>query len=401
MNLINNLWIYIFFHLDGKSLRAIACVDHKFKKLSAEKALWKNAVIKQYDSKFIENLNYADNLVNNIWKKFIIADMKVLTPVKFTLVHKCPYFKCKDTYLIRHLSKGDNDTNLVLILREKDSDENSRNITQYCGYINENGLATTLGRIVSARYIYTGDLNCGQLSGVGSCYFKISKEEYKGGFLNSRFNGKGIYEYEYGFYYSECWSKSLPNKGILMYKDGGYFEGVFIDFERLSGIIIGDNGYKIYCQKFVDNQIDGLCIVEDASGYKERIEFRNGTIFESKENFYTKLNPSTIKCIQNKICTRAFTKLNYYPQVYYECLTCNITKGRNLGLCETCINICHKDHIINKRTFMSYAFYCDCHLKSLCQCFKFNENYSGLFNNIVPNKIVYHELLPTKYKINI
>lgn len=62
------------------------------------------------------------------------------------------------------------------------------------------------------------------------------------------------------------------------------------------------------------------------------------------------------------------------------------------------INILY--NIIKCNTTLSYAFYCDCHNKSLCLTFNLNGNYSHLFDDNIDEKIHYHELLPDEYKIH-
>jgi len=56
-------------------------------------------------------------------------------------------------------------------------------------------------------------------------------------------------------------------------------------------------------------------------------------------------------------CTFNVTKKSYAPQFLYHCLTCGLVG--NLGCCEVCAKICHKDHKITQRGY-STGFFCDC-----------------------------------------
>jgi hypothetical protein len=151
--------------------------------------------------------------------------------------------------------------------------------------------------------------------------------------------------------------------------------------------------------KFNHNgNLHGYCDHIDSSGHHMTIEFEDGKIVDGVEDFKKMLNPSLLKCIELGLCTRAFTKKIYYPQIYYSCITCNIMEEQGIGICETCVKLCHKDHKIVTKPVLSKGYYCDCHIKGLCLCFEYNRDYSILFNNMASGEVIYHDLLPNEDK---
>ena len=417
--------------LDSKTLRAISCVNKRFNKLIGDKLLWKKVIQREHDSRIIKNLEHIDEFIENIWKTFTLANLNIssfrelsdeITEKSYgkrkisnmSLINQeyLSYFQNDGDYIVWTLSKYNDSTELVLVLKENIEYKNGNKttkflITEYCGFINKH-YVTKKGKISSQYCTYIGELKDGYLHGNGKLIIaSIGNYEdgdyqggtYKGQFKNGHFDGEGILEYDDGFYYSDCWSDSNPIRGTLMYKQGGYFTGDFVGMICSNGIHVGRYGYILETKNCDKGQIDGICNLKDSSGHLMNIEFTNNNINEPVKVFRSKLNPSILKCIKMNICTRAFTGKIYYPQIYYRCLTCDLTDIKNLGICEVCANICHKNHKINpiisdNSGNMSYAFYCGCHIKSLCICFELNRDYSNIFDNIARLKIAYHDKLP-------
>lgn len=65
------------------------------------------------------------------------------------------------------------------------------------------------------------------------------------------------------------------------------------------------------------------------------------------------------------ICTYEATGETYIIQKEYHCRTCNLTG--NLGMCEVCARVCHKDHDIYCDG-IRYSFFCDCPVETSCKC---------------------------------
>ena len=112
----------------------------------------------------------------------------------------------------------------------------------------------------------------------------------------------------------------------------------------------------------------------DPSGHQSKFICDKGRIVDEKEEFEKKLNPSILKCYQQKICTSkifffyfffpiifyflfflgAFTRKCFYPQFIYYCHDCNIED--QCGLCVTCATICHKNHNVTKTPLNKMSF---------------------------------------------
>jgi hypothetical protein len=70
-------------------------------------------------------------------------------------------------------------------------------------------------------------------------------------------------------------------------------------------------------------------------------------------------------CVEKNICTFSVTKQVYAPQRWFYCYTCGLVD--NEGVCESCINVCHKGHSISESR-LSERFFCDCGASGSCQC---------------------------------
>ena len=62
--------------------------------------------------------------------------------------------------------------------------------------------------------------------------------------------------------------------------------------------------------------------------------------------------------LKNKICTGSFTKKNFVQQKIYRCLDCSDHHAVGTGLCEVCIEVCHKGH--NTKLLDTGYYYCVC-----------------------------------------
>lgn len=411
VNLINNLWRYIFQFVDLNTLLVIPLVCKRFNMLVSDLSIWKRVVQLNVESNISSNLYYAEKFIDNPYKKFIIANKRSSLNDQFTLVSSKVFFIPNISYKIWFLLKQDTDI-FVLLTLNKDNNHR-RAIRNYCGYINENGLITRHGNISSLDFVYEGDLDQGYLHGNGKLIFHgLPACNYIGNFSYNYIKGEGIHEFSFGFYHSKQWKKNAPVKGLLVYKYGGYYEGEFDKFYRTKGTYCSKYGtitrgnisdrerYKTNMNQNINNSTNNYCEIIDPSKHSINMLPSGQITGESVESFKKKFNPSIIKCIEQNICTRAFTKKNQYVQEFYCCLTCNITKN---FICETCINTCHKGHQILSATATTTSnsnFFCECHNKGLCYCYEFNKDYTDLFDNMVEEKIYYHELLPDKYKTN-
>ena len=94
---------------------------------------------------------------------------------------------------------------------------------------------------------------------------------------------------------------------------------------------------------------------------------RNQWILQN-EDYIKRINSLIQQLVQEaidfQICTFKVTNLNYIPQHWFYCRTC--FKREHLGVCQVCVNICHKDHDIADAKFSE--FYCDCGARNDGSC---------------------------------
>eukprot|EP01091_Cochliopodium_minus_P008299 TRINITY_DN1854_c0_g1_i1.p1 TRINITY_DN1854_c0_g1~~TRINITY_DN1854_c0_g1_i1.p1 ORF type:complete len:419 (-),score=102.74 TRINITY_DN1854_c0_g1_i1:78-1334(-) len=406
--LINNLWKIIISNMDCDSLRAMSCVDKNFNKLCKPKEIWKKNVKSEENEKIIKLLEYSEKHLENPWKLFhiskVVAPTKDLDgPEKFAMIKKVEKIKkIKDivvkgtltpytsegTYTMWSLTKDVNGE-YVIILKDgedikkydSDSDDDSDEeeskfiIKEYCGYFEPSTKSPLKGFLMNTFSTYEGE------------------------FKNGYFNGQGTFTFEMGIYKSDNWENSDCKNGVLMWYQGGYYEG---EFSRMGmsgmGKYVGDTNYSLSGFRGSEGTLSGLVTIEDPSGHSFKANFKNGEVVDPHEIYAERLNPSIKKCFQNNWCTRQYTKKNFYAQHYYFCITCDITEDKGMGVCQSCIKICHKGHNIVEKPAISYAFFCDCAVELKCTCFEEGKDYSSNFDNLVEPSTKYHDLVPIELR---
>jgi hypothetical protein len=75
------------------------------------------------------------------------------------------------------------------------------------------------------------------------------------------------------------------------------------------------------------------------------------------------------QALENGICTRSVTGDRHDYQPWYECLTCKLDlEHLESGICQSCVERCHKDHVTYQRWTHTRSF-CDCiHTAKGCEC---------------------------------
>jgi hypothetical protein len=160
VKLINNLWKYIFYYLDSRSLQSASCVDKSFNKLTQDKSLWKEIVRKETDVEIFQHLEYADDLVENVWKVFSIQNLhEFVSTMNILNNDHITYFNSQQRYRTFTLDRVDDTTLLVLLLRAEDTHIDKYTICSYCGYFKtDTSYIVRKGRIISNNLIYVGEL---------------------------------------------------------------------------------------------------------------------------------------------------------------------------------------------------------------------------------------------------
>ena len=97
----------------------------------------------------------------------------------------------------------------------------------------------------------------------------------------------------------------------------GYFEGDFDCFNPSNGTFYGETGHLLKTEISTGNKSERKLEMQDSSGHKIQVLMKEGEIMEPASVYSEKLNPSIKKCISLNICTRAYTKKVFYPQIYY------------------------------------------------------------------------------------
>lgn len=69
-------------------------------------------------------------------------------------------------------------------------------------------------------------------------------------------------------------------------------------------------------------------------------------------------------CYDYGVCTYKLTGLEYAHQIYYDCITCDLTD--HTGVCASCVARCHLGHKIEKKVKYG-SFFCDCHGSGYCK----------------------------------
>jgi hypothetical protein len=110
-----------------------------------------------------------------------------------------------------------------------------------------------------------------------------------------------------------------------------------------------------YFQRFF---LHGLKKFTTESGIKSSIQDELSDIdFFNADQFGSQfLEMDLTDAIQNKICTASYTKNNFVNQKIYHCDDCEVEVG--LGICEVCVELCHKNH--KTRLFDTGAYFCGC-----------------------------------------
>lgn len=130
--------------------------------------------------------------------------------------------------------------------------------------------------------------------------------------------------------------------------------------------------HQLKCIELLKNLNGFDCKLALAAAYKFGIGEQNDEkcleiLNEIKNDYSERVKEFHQLCedLKNKKCTFKKDCFNYQP--IYDCLTCGLYNELNAGVCETCYQICHKDHLTKVVGLRDYQ--CDCHTKS-CECQK-------------------------------
>ena len=436
MKISKDLWKLIFSNVDADTLLCICCVNKQFNNLVG-KDLWKHVVQKEQSKKLFQCLEYADAFVENVYKKFVLTNTTKRPKKSIYEKFKNGLFKGlkgifvgEEKYsvpenprlLVLNLSKKfganiafqlrgkykiwtlDTFDTLDFILIELINSENPDNtvITHYAGYINKSA-PQDRGMVITRDYVYIGMFKNGDFHGYGEFFSK--KDVNSPSLCICTFkHGKTIGNHTIEENDQFTIYTGHGTERIQCYKQGGYLEiskcTEFGDNYYHDLVFMSKKGFKLE-GKSLNYEYCGEIKITDYSGHSFYTNFTNGEIDEKFHIFKQKLNPSIIKCVEIGLCTKAYTKKHYYPQYYYDCETCNVSKDSNLGFCSVCIIKCHleKGHKVSNKPKLSHEFFCDCSSKGLCFCYERNKDYSDLFPNMVEPIVVYHKQHPKEYHL--
>lgn len=249
---------------------------------------------------------------------------------------------------------------------------------------------------------YKGEVREGMMQGEGELVFflPMGRVRMKGNFEN-RLVGKAMMEVPNAYYLSDQWNGERFSVGQICYKKGGYYEGQIgydnKDFEfwnhpQGKGKMYTPYGAIVESEAFFKAKEEGKCIFTDPSGHKMELIVSNEDVLTPAEIFRHKLNPSILGCYEKNMCTRAFTRQVFYPQISLFCETCS------RSFCVTCSEICHKGHKLNQKPTCRKEFFCECVKTGNCSCFSLNQPYEKQFDNYVTPSTVYHEIVSEEFK---
>jgi hypothetical protein len=79
--------------------------------------------------------------------------------------------------------------------------------------------------------------------------------------------------------------------------------------------------------------------------------------------------PGLRQCLESHRCSRNVTGKRYEMQAFFRCLQCNFKPSKNLGVCASCAEVCHKGHE-GLYLYAVVGAYCDCpERKEKCNIF--------------------------------
>ena len=80
--------------------------------------------------------------------------------------------------------------------------------------------------------------------------------------------------------------------------------------------------------------------------------------------------PGLKQCLEQHRCSRNVTGKRFELQAFYRCIQCKLLPSNNLGVCESCAQVCHKGHT-GLYLYGVVTAYCDCpELKEKCPTFE-------------------------------
>jgi hypothetical protein len=127
--------------------------------------------------------------------------------------------------------------------------------------------------------------------------------------------------------------------------------------------------YDVFFRYFQRFFLHGLKKFTSESGIQSSLQEELSDIdFFNADQFGSQyLEMDLTDAVNNKICTASYTKTNFVKQKIYHCDDCELEVG--LGICEVCVELCHKDH--KTRLFDTGPYFCGC-VRNYC------DNYDSL-----------------------
>ena len=107
------------------------------------------------------------------------------------------------------------------------------------------------------------------------------------------------------------------------YLKGGYFVGEFNKYQMGKGKYTGKPGYQMEVDRDEYGIFVGDITVTDPSGFSFKFDSARSTK-ENLDELRHLLNPQLLSCKEMGVCTKAYTKKNFFPQIIFKCKTCGL-----------------------------------------------------------------------------
>ena len=161
--------------------------------------------------------------------------------------------------------------------------------TQYSGYWSEGEICGDGEMIYSNGDVYVGEWDHNEFNGWGRYSYASNGDIYEGQWKDGLQDGLGNYissKFEYKGEWQEGW---INGKGTMIYPNGEYYDGDFVENERYGEGTYHFNSGNTYEGEWVDGKFNGFGTFFYADGNYYEGSFRNGKI-EGDGTLHIKIN---------------------------------------------------------------------------------------------------------------